>query len=248
MKRWLFLAATSLILAGCTPWPEHGQGGFAEDYPPQLAACAEGDNLRTLETYLDRLRTSKIRLDVLMLEGASVWFPGLVHVSRDQAARTTRVLFACRVKDTEADLAVLNNQLDDLEKRLNAVISYGICCGIPDGSDNLNVPEASIVTDDLPADFVSGARLATDSSAIAEARDLLDITALFDFDKSEVRTEARQQIFKAGEILSRLPDVMITVYGHTDSKGSDEYNQGLSERRAWAVRELLVESGMSPTH
>jgi outer membrane protein OmpA-like peptidoglycan-associated protein len=62
----------------------------------------------------------------------------------------------------------------------------------------------------------------------------------FEFDKAELRREDR-------ELLSRIAGILMTsVNGHTDDVGSAAYNQGLSERRAQAVRDYLVEAGLSP--
>lgn len=69
---------------------------------------------------------------------------------------------------------------------------------------------------------------------------------LFDVDKTEIRSAARESIAKAAEVLVNFPDTYVTVEGHTDSTGSDEYNQRLSERRAYAVHDLLVLNGVPP--
>lgn len=67
---------------------------------------------------------------------------------------------------------------------------------------------------------------------------------LFDVDKSDVKPTARESIARAAEVLVKYPDTYITVEGHTDSTGKPEYNQALSERRANAVRDLLVRDGV----
>jgi len=67
---------------------------------------------------------------------------------------------------------------------------------------------------------------------------------LFDVDKTEIRPAARESIAKAAEVLVRYPDTYITVEGHTDSTGTTEYNQKLSERRADAVRDMLIKGGV----
>jgi outer membrane protein OmpA-like peptidoglycan-associated protein len=67
---------------------------------------------------------------------------------------------------------------------------------------------------------------------------------LFDVDKAVVKPAARDSIAKAAEVLVKYPDTYITVEGHTDSTGSAEYNQRLSELRANAVRDLLVKDGV----
>jgi len=59
-----------------------------------------------------------------------------------------------------------------------------------------------------------------------------------------VKPAARDSIAKAAEVLVKYPDTYITVEGHTDSTGSAQYNQRLSELRANAVRDLLVKDGV----
>lgn len=67
---------------------------------------------------------------------------------------------------------------------------------------------------------------------------------LFDTNKAVVRADARASIAAAADVLKNYPDTYITVEGHTDSTGSAEYNQRLSERRAQAVHDLLVQGGV----
>ncbi|HEU5360093.1 MAG TPA: OmpA family protein [Candidatus Deferrimicrobiaceae bacterium] len=67
---------------------------------------------------------------------------------------------------------------------------------------------------------------------------------LFDVDKDQVRPEANQSLATAADVLVKYPDTYVTVEGHTDSTGSHEYNQSLSERRAMRVRDALVGYGV----
>jgi outer membrane protein OmpA-like peptidoglycan-associated protein len=68
----------------------------------------------------------------------------------------------------------------------------------------------------------------------------------FEFDKAELRPEDRELLSRIAGILTTSHDYMVSVNGHTDDVGTSEYNQGLSERRAQAVRDYLVKAGMSP--
>jgi outer membrane protein OmpA-like peptidoglycan-associated protein len=68
---------------------------------------------------------------------------------------------------------------------------------------------------------------------------------LFAYDKADLGTNASGNLSKLVEILNRYPDTDIQIIGHTDSKGSDEYNQGLSERRANAVVTYLRNNNIS---
>ena len=67
----------------------------------------------------------------------------------------------------------------------------------------------------------------------------------FDFDKSTLRPDAVSILNEAIEILKRYPDLRVEVAGHTDSKGTDAYNQALSERRASAVYDYLTSNGLA---
>lgn len=66
----------------------------------------------------------------------------------------------------------------------------------------------------------------------------------FDFDKSTLRPDAIATLNEAIEVLKKYPQLRVEVAGHTDSVGSDAYNQKLSERRAKAVYNYLVKNGV----
>jgi outer membrane protein OmpA-like peptidoglycan-associated protein len=68
---------------------------------------------------------------------------------------------------------------------------------------------------------------------------------LFDFNKYTLKPEARERLAKISGIVLAYPDLKLQIEGHTDSIGSDEYNQVLSEKRAGAVRDYLLTSGVS---
>lgn len=67
----------------------------------------------------------------------------------------------------------------------------------------------------------------------------------FAFDSSNLTTLAKTNLDKLSQVLINNPDTNINIYGHTDSKGSDDYNQKLSERRANAVKSYLISKGIS---
>jgi OOP family OmpA-OmpF porin len=68
---------------------------------------------------------------------------------------------------------------------------------------------------------------------------------LFDFDQASIRPEAEVILDEAVRVLEENRDLEVEVAGHTDSIGSDAYNQRLSERRAKAVHDYLVNGGAS---
>jgi peptidoglycan-associated lipoprotein len=62
----------------------------------------------------------------------------------------------------------------------------------------------------------------------------------FDYDSSVLSPTATQTLDKQGAWLKRYPDVIVTVEGHTDERGTREYNLALGDRRANAVKNYLV--------
>jgi OOP family OmpA-OmpF porin len=66
----------------------------------------------------------------------------------------------------------------------------------------------------------------------------------FDTDEAEIKARGYAILQEVVEVLERNPGVRVEIAGHTDSRGSDGYNQLLSERRAQAVRDFLVEAGI----
>jgi outer membrane protein OmpA-like peptidoglycan-associated protein len=72
-----------------------------------------------------------------------------------------------------------------------------------------------------------------------------DSGILFDVSKSELKTAAMTNIQNLAKSLKDNPDTDVTIIGHTDNSGSDEYNNRLSERRAEAVKTFTINQGIS---
>jgi outer membrane protein OmpA-like peptidoglycan-associated protein len=68
---------------------------------------------------------------------------------------------------------------------------------------------------------------------------------LFDFGKSDLTDASKRSLDKIVEVFKKYPDTDIEVQGHTDDKGSEEFNQGLSVRRAVAVTDYLNNKGIN---
>jgi outer membrane protein OmpA-like peptidoglycan-associated protein len=69
-----------------------------------------------------------------------------------------------------------------------------------------------------------------------------DVT--FDYNSALVKAQFRGALDSVASTLAEYPSTYIDVYGHTDSTGSDSYNQGLSERRAASVADYLGGRGI----
>jgi len=68
--------------------------------------------------------------------------------------------------------------------------------------------------------------------------------AFFDYDKSDVRTDAQQALTADADFLKAHPDIKFTIEGHCDERGSEEYNLGLGDRRANAAKSFLSNLGV----
>lgn len=74
-----------------------------------------------------------------------------------------------------------------------------------------------------------------------EVRIELAADVLFDFDKADILPKAQAALKQAGELIRDKAKGAVRIEGHTDAKGSDPYNQKLSERRAQAVKTWLTD-------
>ena len=66
----------------------------------------------------------------------------------------------------------------------------------------------------------------------------------FDFDKSTLKPEARTILKRNIQVLKDNPNAHVRIAGYTSASGTEEYNQKLSERRAKAVKDYLIEEGL----
>ena len=89
----------------------------------------------------------------------------------------------------------------------------------------------------------------SEAAAVTREGNLLSVTfkgdVTFNTNSTEVRPELYTEINRVAGVLNQYPDTLIRVEGHTDSKGSDEYNMDLSRRRAQTVKTLLVLRGVA---
>jgi peptidoglycan-associated lipoprotein len=66
----------------------------------------------------------------------------------------------------------------------------------------------------------------------------------FDYDRSDITPEGQEILQRQAQWLKRYPNVGVTIEGHTDERGTREYNLALGERRAQAVKNVLVALGI----
>lgn len=151
-------------------------------------------------------------------------------------------LIAATIIATSASAAFALSADEDLTTRYDIVVknNFGECVQV---NRNIVSPECHDVQAPVEQEPVQAPQTQTvmQSDVITLAAD-----TYFDFDKSTLKAEGKQAIQQlAGELNQRGAEVKkITIVGHTDSVGSEQYNQGLSERRARSVGDYMLENGV----
>jgi peptidoglycan-associated lipoprotein len=97
------------------------------------------------------------------------------------------------------------------------------------------------------ADEAARRAAADAANAAASVRMTLVTPVHFEFDQADLRADDRAILDAKVPILQANPGVMIRVAGHTDERGSDEYNLALGQRRAASVKAYLVQRGIPQT-
>ena len=79
-----------------------------------------------------------------------------------------------------------------------------------------------------------------------EAMNAIGAMIFFDFDRSDLREDARSTLQRKAEALREFPEVDVRIEGHADERGTIEYNLALGERRADSARRYLIDLGIDP--
>ncbi|HLH43747.1 MAG TPA: OmpA family protein [Bryobacteraceae bacterium] len=108
------------------------------------------------------------------------------------------------------------------------------------------VTRSATVTVSAPPPPPPPAKAPTVSGAELLSREAQD--AYFDYDKSDIRDDARQALTRDADLLKRIfasdPTFNVVLEGHCDERGSAEYNLGLGDRRASSAKDFLVQLGV----
>ena len=88
----------------------------------------------------------------------------------------------------------------------------------------------------------------SEAASIQRDREVLKATfkseVLFDFDSATLKPGAYPELDRVATVLKKYPKTTILIQGHTDASGPEDYNQTLSEKRAQAVKNALIQKGV----
>lgn len=223
MTKPLTLTIAILMLASCSSFPEHGQGGVAEAYHSALSPVMPDEPLGPEHGLRFEWELGARHLDVLVLEGAELCFPATVLQARRMQDRIVRELHGGLEFDAANDIIIQRATLERLEKQLDAVRRSGAC-----------VPHSA-----------QGYSNATDLAA--DVYTLLNVDNQFAFNSPEVNPKYMGHLAEAAHLLRDKPQYRLRVTGHADSVGSNDANRTLSLARANQVKRYLQIFGIAPS-
>lgn len=98
----------------------------------------------------------------------------------------------------------------------------------------------------IEAERLESERLEAERARVeALINQLMSDDVYFDFDKSELTEKAKEVLAQVGDILLKEPRFVIVVEGHTDARGTEDYNMTLGSKRAMKVKEFLSAYGVA---
>lgn len=111
-------------------------------------------------------------------------------------------------------------------------------------ASNPTPPPAAPPTNTCDAACEKAKRDAETAAARDRARAALTATIYFHFDASEITDDSRSKLDQKVPVLTQNTGIRIRISGHTDNRGSDEYNLALGQRRAAAAKRYLTDRGI----
>lgn len=122
-------------------------------------------------------------------------------------------------------------------------------CGCPQDPCSFDADKDGVndCNDTCPNTY-AGHRVGTDGCPLPiEENERVQLDVKFEFDKATLQPGIEQDLLRVRALLLKYPEVSVTLEGHTDWKGSEAYNQRLSERRAKVCRDfILAEPRIAP--
>ena len=103
--------------------------------------------------------------------------------------------------------------------------------------DSGEVPSDGSVDGSLP-------RLTADEARVAD--EITNAKIYFEFDSFDIKPESKKVLAHKAELLKQVTKIKVSIQGHCDARGTEEYNLALGERRARAAYEFLTMSGVNP--
>ncbi|WP_435247017.1 OmpA family protein [Vibrio sp. nBUS_14] len=228
LKNYVALSLSVLVL-GCSSFPEQGTGGLAESYDSlnyqnsDFSPVMPDEPLGPEHGLRFDWQLAKLHLDALIQEGARWCFPAAVVQAIQKQNRIARELQGGLLLDAANDLVIQRKRLNELEVQLDYVTSQARC--EPPKNEN---------------------QFRMQLSVIQQLYELLNVDNQFAQNSTEVNPKYMGKLAEASYILKENKSLDLIVTGHADATGSEEYNDKLALGRAKQVERYLTIFGLSP--
>ena len=257
MKNYRFLPTTLLVIAtatGCISWRENSLLNEARnDYAnaqnnPQVVKLAPAE-LKQAGDALDKANAaSKKREDrdtVNHLAYLAKQQTAIAHeIAKQKEAETT--IAAATAEHTEIRLDARTQEADmarqkaeAAQRQAEALQQQAVMSQQQVDMSQEQIREAEMRASQLEAQLKELNAKKTERGLVITLGDIL-----FDTNKAQLKAGAARHLQKLVDFLAQYPQRTVQIEGHTDSTGSADYNQELSDRRAHAVRTFLIDKGV----
>jgi len=214
-----------LILSGCTTYPQHGNGGMAEDHiGSDFSPVMPDTPLGPEHGMRFDWQLAKLHLDMLVQEGAKWCFPASVLQLSIRQNRIAREISGGLQIDAANDIIIQRKALNKLDQQLTYVTNKTEC--VPPEGNNSTVESQIDVVETLV--------------------EQLNADNQFAHNSSEINPKYMGHLAEAAHILKEYPNLSLTITGHADADGDSDYNDKLALERAQQVTRYLSIFGLSP--
>lgn len=220
MKLLLIFLLPTILLAGCSMFPDEGKGGMAEHQYSSLSPVMTDEPMGPEHGLRFEWELSARHLDILIMKGAQSCFPAAVIQNQRMQDRIIRELHAGLDLDAANDLIIQRAAIERLEKQLDAVQNSRACA-----------PAAL-------AQHPSSAQLAD------RIFSLLNTDNQFAVNSSKINPKYMGHLAEAAHLLRDLPQFNLHITGHANSIGSAKANKAISLKRAEQVKRYLLIFGL----
>ncbi|OUL58488.1 OmpA family protein [Pseudoalteromonas ulvae] len=218
MKHFIAVSLISLVAAGCTSWPDEGQGGWAEHYTPQGVTVDEAWHYQTLHQVENEFEHLSLKLEMLITQGLGDCMPAQLYQANLMRNRIKRELTANMVIDAQADLSVWYHQLNQLDRHFKYIVAQTQCASTKQASEQ--------------------------SSLFTRIEQLLNSDNQFAFNNFQVTPKYMTGLAQAAELIKMAPELNILLVGHADARGQLVVNYELAFKRAEQVKYWLMMYGV----
>ena len=248
----LVAASLLLVLVGCMTAEVKNasaaveaarQAGKDKECPPEFEA-AEALVRRAKELCNSCQIQEANALAAQALAAANALCPAKAPVAAPEPPRAPSPTASLSAAMSSVEAGACTNLNWSTSNATNVSIDQGV--GSVDASGSRQVCPSSTTTYMLTATGAGGTRTSSATVSVAakpKPTDKLTIHVNFDTNKSEIRAADLAELNKAEAFVRKYSACRVEIEGHTDSTGPEDFNQGLSERRAASVQKWLIDHG-----